>query len=57
MEPPTHSLPTDLAAVRSVMTDLERQARQLVDERPVLAVMIAAGMGYLLARIVVRGSR
>jgi hypothetical protein len=57
MEPPTRSLPTDLAAVRSVMTDLERQARQLVDERPVLAVMIAAGMGYLLARIVVRGSR
>lgn len=57
MGPPAHSMPTDLAGVRSAMSDLERQARELIDERPVLAVMIAAGIGYLLARIVVRSSR
>jgi len=58
MEPPEElSMPTDLAAVRSAMSDLERQARELIDERPVLAVMIAAGIGYLLARVVVRGGR
>lgn len=57
MEPPAHAMPTDLASVRSAMSDLERQARELIDERPVLAVMIAAGIGYLLARIVVRSGR
>jgi len=57
MDPPAQSMPTDLAAVRSAMTDLERQAVEFVHERPVLAVMIAAGVGYFLARIVVRGSR
>ena len=56
-EPPALSMPTDLSAVRSAMSELERQGRELIDERPVLAVMIAAGIGYLLARVVVRGSR
>lgn len=51
------SMPTDLAGVRSAMSDLEQQARELIDERPVLAVAIAAGIGYMLARLVVRGSR
>ncbi|MDZ4684423.1 MAG: hypothetical protein SH850_04985 [Planctomycetaceae bacterium] len=57
IEQPSYSMPTDIAAVRSVVTDLERQARDLIHDRPVLAVLIAAGVGYLMARVVVRGSR
>ena len=45
----------DIAAVRSTVTDLEQQARTLIRQRPVVAVLAAAGAGYLVARLVSRG--
>ena len=47
----------DIAAVRSKVTDLEQQARTLIRQRPVVAVLAAAGVGYLVARLVSRGMR
>ena len=47
----------DIAAVRSRVTDLEQQARTLIRQRPVVAVLAAAGVGYLVARLVARGTR
>lgn len=47
----------DLTAVRARVTDLEQQARSLIRQRPVVAVLAAAGFGYLMARVVVRGTR
>ena len=47
----------DIATVRSTVTDLEQQARALIRQRPVVAVLAAAGVGYLVARIVARGMR
>ena len=51
------ALQADLAAVQSRVTDLEQQARSLIRQRPVVAVLAAAGLGYLLARIVTRGRK
>ena len=47
----------DIAAVRSRVTDLEQQARTLIRQRPVVAVLAAVGVGYLVARLVSRGMR
>lgn len=47
----------DSAAVRSTVTELEQQVRTLIRQRPVVAVLAAAGLGYLVARIVARGTR
>ena len=45
------------ATVRSGLTDLEQQARTLIRQRPVVAVLAAASVGYLVARLVSRGMR
>lgn len=47
----------DVAAVRSQVTELEQQARTLIRQRPVVAVLAAAGIGYLFARVVARGMK
>jgi ElaB/YqjD/DUF883 family membrane-anchored ribosome-binding protein len=47
----------DIAAVRSKVTDLEQQARTLIRQRPVVAVLVAVGVGYLVARLVSRAMR
>ena len=47
----------DLAAVRSRVQELEQQARTLIRQRPVVAVLAAAGAGYLVARLVLRPRR
>jgi hypothetical protein len=47
----------DIAAVRSKVTTLEQQARTLIRQRPVVAVLAAAGAGYLVARFVSHGMR
>ena len=47
----------DIAAVRSRLTDLEQQARTLIRQRPVVAVLAAVGVGYLVARLVSRAMR
>ena len=46
-----------IAAGRSKVTELEYQARTLIRQRPVIAVLAAAGVGYLVARLVSRGMR
>ena len=45
------------ADVRSTLTDLEHQARTLIRQRPVVAVLVAVGVGYLVARLVARAMR
>jgi ElaB/YqjD/DUF883 family membrane-anchored ribosome-binding protein len=47
----------DITAVRSRLTDLEQQARTLIRQRPVVAVLAAVGVGYLVARLVSRAMR
>ena len=47
----------DIAAVHSKVTEIEQQARTLIRQRPVVAVLAAAGLGYLVARLVSRGRR
>jgi len=47
----------DIAAVRSRVTDLEQQARTLIKQRPIVAVLAAVGAGYLVARVLSRVTR
>ena len=47
----------DVAAFRSTVTDLEHQARTIIRQQPVVAVLAAAGVGYLVARLLARGTR
>jgi hypothetical protein len=47
----------NIAAVRSGLPDLEQQARTLIRQRPVVAVLAAIGVGYLVARLVSRAMR
>jgi hypothetical protein len=47
----------DIAAVRSGLADLEQQARTLIRQRPVVAVLAAVGVGYLVARLFSRAMR
>ena len=46
-----------IAAVGSRLTDLEHQARTLIRQRPVVAVLAAVGVGYLVGRLVSRVMR
>ena len=47
----------DVAAVRSQVTDLQQQASTFISQRPLVAVLTAVGVGYLVARLVSRGMR
>lgn len=42
----------DMADVRAKATDMEQQARALIRERPIVAVLVAVGAGYVAARLV-----
>lgn len=53
---PNHAWP-DMEALRSSVTELEEQARTRIMQRPVVAVMVAVGVGYLVARLVARVGR
>ena len=55
--PPAPQVQPEIAALRSKITDLEQQARTLIRQRPVVAVLAAVGVGYLVARVVARGTR
>ena len=55
--PGSQQVQADIAAVYSKLTDLEQQARILIRQRPVVAVLAAVGVGYLVARLVSRGTR
>jgi len=47
----------DMEALRASVTELEQHARTRIMQRPVVAVLVAVGVGYLVARLVARGVR
>lgn len=47
----------DMEAVQASVTELEQQARTRIIQRPVVAVLAAVGVGYLVARLFARGVR
>lgn len=55
--PPMQTLRSDMEALGIQVSDLEQQARTLIRERPVVAVLAAAGLGYLFARLARRANR
>jgi ElaB/YqjD/DUF883 family membrane-anchored ribosome-binding protein len=48
---------TELSNAAGLHLDLGGRTRALIRERPVVAVIAAAGLGYLVARLVSRVSR
>jgi hypothetical protein len=46
-----------METLRSSVTELEQQARTRIMQRPVVTVLAAVGVGYLVARLVARGLR
>ena len=42
---------SDITEARSTVADLEERARTFIRERPVVAVLAAIGVGYLVARV------
>jgi hypothetical protein len=46
-----------MEALRASITELEENARTRIIERPVVAVLAAVGVGYLVARLVSRARR
>jgi hypothetical protein len=54
--PPDGQLP-DLDAIGVDLEDLEQKARAMILQRPVVAVLVAAAFGYLVARIASRAKR
>lgn len=55
--PRTEQAEPDRASVRATLTGLERQVARLVRQRPAMAVLAAAGVGYVIARVVARAAR
>lgn len=49
--------PPDMTAVFSRVSDLQQQARDIIRERPVVAVLAAMGLGFLVARMASRLTR
>jgi hypothetical protein len=45
---------TELA---STLTELAQRVRTVIERRPVVAVLTAVGVGYVVARLVSRGGR
>ena len=50
--PRSQQVAPGFAEARARATDLERHARTLIRQRPVVAVLAAGGVGYLVARLV-----
>ena len=55
--PRSQQVDPGMAEVRARVTDLHRQARNLIRQRPIVAVLTAVGVGYLTARLVSRATR
>ncbi|MFN2376270.1 MAG: hypothetical protein ABR538_07015 [Candidatus Binatia bacterium] len=54
---PAPPSPSELEVFGLKLTDLEEQARVMIREQPVVAVLAAAGLGYLVARLASRANR
>lgn len=48
---------TDILAAGTKLADIEQQARTLIRQRPLVALLAALGAGYLVARLVARVAR
>jgi len=57
LPPRSEPVPVRTIPIRARVTDLEEQARTLIRQRPVVAVLAAVGVGYLVARLVSRAMR
>ena len=44
----------DITELRYTVADLEERARTFIRQRPVVAVLVAVGAGYLVARVLSR---
>ena len=55
--PAARRSPPRVTEVRGRVTDVEEHARTLIRQRPVVAVLAAVGVGYLVARLVSRAMR
>lgn len=53
---PPRSEPAEpgFAEVRTWMADIEQNGRTFIRRRPIVSVLVAAGMGYLAARLTSR---
>ena len=45
------------AEVASALTEFAQRVRAIIEQRPVVAVLAAVGVGYVAARLVSRGRR
>ena len=54
--PADRGLP-DFSGIHTGLLDIEARGRSVVRQQPVVAVLAAAGLGYLVARLVARASR
>jgi hypothetical protein len=57
LSPPDVQPLPDLDAVGDELKDLEQKARTMIMQRPMLAMLVAAGVGYVVARIASRAKR
>ncbi len=46
--------PLTSSSVATALTDVERQTRAFVEQRPVVAVMMALGLGLVVGRLAIR---
>lgn len=53
----TESLAGQAQELRAKFSDYEEQARELIRQQPVVAILGAVGIGYLVARMVSRETR
>jgi hypothetical protein len=55
--PSAEQIKADLEALGLNVTDLEEQARAWIRDQPAAAMLAAAGLGFLVARLASRGNR
>lgn len=56
--PPASEPPqSEIDVFGSELKSLEQQARTFVQQQPIVAVLAAVGIGYLIARLASRGNR
>lgn len=55
----SHERPEQTAdsEVASTLMELTQRVRTIIEQRPVVAVLTAVGVGYVVARLVLRGGR
>lgn len=54
---PEGSEQTADSEVASTLMELTQRVRTIIEQRPVVAVLTAVGVGYVVARLVSRGGR